>query len=305
MQEQVRQILSIYCLCDDFLCAWGHKDAPQAKMTTAQVMTVALVAVTLFNGNQERSRCFLKEHGYIPKMLSKGAFNRRLHEVPEAVWQALFKLLADVHKQINERQEYAVDSLPVPVCDNIRIRRCRLYPCPKKDNKDKTTKDKTTKDKTTREPNKAAPKGEGFRGYIASKKRYFYGLKVHLLVTTTGLPVEVMLAPGSEADISAFKCLPLDLPGQAHIFADAGYLDAHEQSLLEEAAALHLVAARRSNCKEQLLPWVSYISKHERKRVETVFSQIVSAFGRTIHAVTPRGFELKVFLTVLAYTLTA
>lgn len=292
MQEQVRQILSIYCLCDDFLRAWGCKEAPQAKMTTAQVMTVALVAVTLFNGNQERSRCFLKEHGYIPKMLSKGAFNRRLHEVPEAVWQALFKLLADVHKQLNESQEYAVDSLPVPVCDNIRIRRCRLYPCPKQD-------------KHRDETNRTAPKGEGFRGYIASKKRYFYGLKVHLLVTTAGLPVEVMLAPGSEADISAFKCLPLGLPDEAHIFADAGYLDDQEQALLEEAATLHLVAARRANCKEQLLPWVSYISKRERKRVETVFSQIVSAFGRTLHAVTPRGFELKVFLTVLAYTLTA
>jgi len=295
MQDQVRQILSIYCLCDDFLRAWGHKDAPQAKMTTAQVMTVSLVAVTLFNGNQERSRCFLKEHGYIPKMLSKGGFNRRLHGVPDAVWQALFKLLADVHKQLNESQEYAVDSLPVPVCDNIRIRRCHLYPCPRKDRK---AQDRKAQDRKAKKP-------EGFRGYIASKKRYFYGLKVHLLVTTSGLPVEVMLAPGSKADISAFKCLPLDLPEQARVFADAGYLDDQEQALLEEAAGLTLVAARRSNCQEQLLPWVSYISKHERKRIETVFSQIVSAFGRAIHAVTPRGFELKVFLTVLAYTLMA
>ncbi len=119
------------------------------------------------------------------------------------------------------------------------------------------------------------------------------------------LPVEVMPALSSQADIRAFKCLPLDLPGEAQIFADAGYLDDHEQALLAEAAALHLVAARRADCKEQLLPWVSYISKHERKRVETVFSQIVSAFGRTIHAVTPRGFELKVFMTVLAFTFTA
>ena len=120
---------------DDFLRAWGQKNAPQAKMTTAQVMTVALVAVTLFNGNQERSRYFLQEHGFIPKMLSKGAFNRRsherLHEIPDAVWQALFRLLADVHKRLNGDQEYAVDSLPVPACDNIRIRRCRLYPCPR------------------------------------------------------------------------------------------------------------------------------------------------------------------------------
>jgi len=81
----------------------------------------------------------------------------RLHEVPEAVWQALFKVLADVHKQLNQSQEYAVDSLPVPVCDNIRIRRCRLYPCPKTDKK------------TDKKPQA----GEGFRGYIASKKRYF------------------------------------------------------------------------------------------------------------------------------------
>ena len=126
-----------------------------------------------------------------------------------------------------------------------------------------------------------------------------------LLVTTTGLPVEVMLAPGSEADISAFKCLPLDLPEQAHIFADAGYLDDQERALLGGTAGLHLVAARRANCKEQLPPWVSYISKHERKRIETVFSQAMSAFGRTIHAVTPRGFEMKVFLTVLAHTFVA
>ncbi len=278
MQSQVRQIITIYCLCDDFLCAWGHKDVPQAKLTTAQVMTVALVAVTLFNGNQDRSRCFLKEHGYIRPMLSKGCFNRRLHEVPEALWQALFDLLAQVHKHGNQSQEYAVDSLPVAVCDNYRICRSHLYPRKKH--------------------------GEAFRGYIACKRRYFYGLRVHLVMTTSGLPVEVMLAPAAEADIRAFRRLPLGLPPQAHIFADAGYLDQHEEALLKDAD-LHLVAQRRSNSKEPLEPWVSYIARHERKRIETVFSQIASAFGRTIHAVTPRGFELKVFLTVLAYTIMA
>lgn len=132
----------------------------------------------MFDGNQERSRCFLKEHGYIKQMLSKGCFNRRLHQVPEALWQALFGLLADIHCHLNKNQQYAVDSLPVPVCDNIRISRSRLYP-PKQHKK-------------------------AFRGYIASKRRYFYGLRVHLLMTTTGQPVEVMLAPGAEANIRAF-----------------------------------------------------------------------------------------------------
>ncbi len=272
------RITTIYCLCDDFLLAWGHKDAPQAKMNTAEVMTVALVAAALFNGNQERSRCFLKEHGYIKQMLSKGCFNRRLHQVPEALWQALFGLLADVHQQLNKNQQYAVDSLPVPVCDNIRISRSHLYPL--KQHK------------------------KAFRGYVASKRRFFYGLRVHLLMTTTGHPVEVMLAPGAEADIRAFRCLPLGLPSGSYIFADAGYLDQHEEELLKEAG-LNLIAQRRKKSRKPLAPWVSYIVRHERKRIETVFSQIASAFGRTIHAVTPRGFELKVFLTVLAFAITA
>ena len=278
MQTSVRQIIAIYCLCDDFLLARGYKDAPQAKLTTAQVMTVALVASALFCGNQDRSRVFLKEHGYIQPMLSKGAFNRRLHEVPEVLWQALFALLAAVHQESNESQQYAVDSMPAVVCDNYRICRSRLYP--------------------------TKTHGKAFRGYTACKRRFFYGLRVHLVMTTSGLPVEVMLAPGSEADISAFRRLRLDLPPNSRIFADAGYLDQQEEALLEEAG-LHLVAQRRKNSKAPLPPWVAYIARYERKRIETVFSQIASAFGRKIHAVTPHGFELKVFLTVLAYSILA
>ncbi len=278
MPSQVHQIISIYCFCDDFLRSRRHKDGPQAQLTTAEVMTIALVSVTLFSGNQDRCCGFFAEHGYIKARVSKGQFNRRLYQVPEVLWRAMFDLLAEAHKQARQTQEYAVDSLPVAACDNIRISRSHLYPRRKW--------------------------GEAFRGFIASKRRYFYGLRVHLVMTTSGLPVEVMLAPGAEADISAFRRLPMDLPAGAHIFADTAYLDQHEEAMLA-AADLHLVAPRRRNSKAPLPPWVDYIARHERKRIETVFSQIVSALGRKVHAVTPRGFELKTFLTVLAYTLTA
>lgn len=40
-----------------------------------------------------------------------------------------------------------------------------------------------------------------------------------------------------------------------------------------------------------------------RKRIETTFSQIKAMFPRHIHAVTSRGFQLKVSLFVIAFAL--
>ena len=62
------------------------------------MVTVTLVAVTLFGDHQQKSRCFLKAHGYIQRMPCKSNLNRRLHKVPQATWQALFGLLAEAHR---------------------------------------------------------------------------------------------------------------------------------------------------------------------------------------------------------------
>ena len=53
------------------------------RMSDAEVMTTAIVAALFFSGNLEKSRIFLQEHGYIPKMLEKSRFNRRLHKISE------------------------------------------------------------------------------------------------------------------------------------------------------------------------------------------------------------------------------
>jgi len=63
-------ITTIYCLCDGFLKASHHEDDPQVRPTTAEVMTVPLVAATFFGGNLDKTRRFLHEYGYMPKMIS-------------------------------------------------------------------------------------------------------------------------------------------------------------------------------------------------------------------------------------------
>jgi hypothetical protein len=127
-------ITTIYCLRDEFLKAIRHKDDPQVRISTAEVMSVPfLVAATFFGGNIDKTRPFLNEYGYMPKMVSKSHLNRRLHAIEPSLWQGLFSPLAELFKRRNddpERSTYAVDSPPVVACENIRRirRRCRLYP---------------------------------------------------------------------------------------------------------------------------------------------------------------------------------
>ena len=269
-------IITTYYLCDEFLKAIGHHDDQQVRLSTAEVMSVALVAATFFGGNVEASRSFLDEYGYIEKTISKSRFNRRLHAIDSSLWQQLFDLLAEVFKQNNPDQSYVVDSLPVAVCDNIRIRRSKLYPLQEH--------------------------GEAFRGYIASKRRYFYGLRVHLVSTASGEPVEFILAAASEADISLFKELKLELPEGAIICADKGYTDYHYEDLLEDVG-LHLKTQRRKRSKREMPAWVEFLSKPIRQYIETVFSKLSAMLAGKIHAVTPRGFELKIVCFLLAFSI--
>jgi hypothetical protein len=271
-------ITTIYCLCDDFLKVLHRHDDPQTRLSTAEVMTIPLVAATFFGANIERTRRFLYEYGYMPKMISKSHLNRRIHAIEPTLWGMLFELLAQAFKKRNdpEFQTYAVDSLPVAVCDNIRICRCRLYPLEEH--------------------------GGAFRGYISSKRRYFYGLRLHLVVTGAGEPVEFSLVAGSEADVAVFKDLNLDLPKGSIICADKAYTDYDYEDLLEEVG-LHLKAQRKKNSKRPMSAWEEFLGKPIRQYIETVFSRLSGLFARKIHAVTPRGFELKIVWFLLAFSI--
>jgi hypothetical protein len=266
------KIIAAYGLCDDLLQAMHHRTDPQCKMSDAEVMTTALTAALFFRGTLESARIMLKQHGYIPQMLSKSHFSRRLHRLKET-FMLLFKLLGAVWKQLNAEAIYVIDSLPVAVCDNLRIPRAKLYA------------------------------EERFRGYLPSKKRYFYGLKIHLLVTKEGHPVEFFLTHGSFGDVDALKCYAFDLPAGAIIYADRAYNDYEIEDLLHEVEHIQLVPMRKKNSKRAVPSYVSFVQHYYRKRIETAGSLIAQRLPKSIHAVTPQGFELKVVLFVVAYSL--
>ena len=265
-------IVAFYTLCDDLLIQHRYQDDPRTKMSAAEVMTTALVGAELFGGNQQMARRLLKEQGYIPNMLSKARFNRRLHQIAP-MFQTLFESIATDCKAQNPNQLYAIDSYPVPACDVIRISSAKLY------------------------------QGEVWGGRIASKRRYFYGLKLHLMVTESGVPVEFFLTPGSVGDVLGLRCYPFDLPQGAVVYADRAYCNYAIEDALAQAG-ITLKPLRKKNSKRQYKQWEVYLHHHRRKPVEVTNSLITQRMPRAIHAVTAAGFEIKIILFLIATMIT-
>src|SRR5690349_16327445 len=94
------EIIGIYAISDDILKAIGHRDDSRRQMTDAEILTTALSATLFFHGNQETAREYMKDHGLIPRMLSKSRFNRRFHALADLM-DSLFHQLGMVFKFIN------------------------------------------------------------------------------------------------------------------------------------------------------------------------------------------------------------
>lgn len=263
---------ALYCIVDDLLKAIGHEDDCRCELTDSEVITAALVAAFNFGGNIERSRSFLRETGLMPRMLSRSRLNRRLHAVADLI-DTLFHQLGAALKELTPSTVYLLDSFPIALCDNMRISRCRLV------------------------------RDKEFRGYIASKRRYFYGVRVQVVTTEEGVPVEMAFLPGAASDVRGLGVLPLALPEGSKLLMDSGYTDYGAEDAARETDGIEFAPSRKINSKRSDDCWRSYYKQLMRKRIETVFSRITNLFPRHIHAVTLDGFLLKVSFFVIAFAL--
>lgn len=184
----------------------------------------------------------------------------------------IFSQLGLLLKQLNLTNDYIIDSFPINVCQNIRIGRSKIL------------------------------KGAQYRGYNASKKTYFYGLKIQLLTTACGLPVEYYFTPGSNADINAFQGLSLEKIEGSTIYADAGYTSYQIEEELAKRG-INFLVERKKNSKRPHTDELQIEIKTKRKRIETTISQIVKEIPRRIQDVTQAGFTIKILLFIFAYTL--
>lgn len=263
------KIIALYCIVDDLLKELRHYEDRKVQVSDSEIITTAFVSMLYFGGHLDNARHFMAMKGYVPHMLGKSRFCRRLHRLADSLL-ALFFGLGKYLKDMAGAATYLLDSFPVAVCDNIRISRSKIL------------------------------HGELFRGRHVAMRRYFYGVRVQVMVLN-GIPVEFCLVPGSENDSRALGKLPFDVAPESCIYMDAGYTDYQSEDDLFEAALINAKVQRRRNSRRKDPAYSAFLKNQMRKTIEGDFSQIKAKMLAHIHAVTKQGFLLKVALFVIAF----
>ena len=266
------KIISIFCLIDDILQGINHVEDVRRQVSDSEIILTAIVSSTSFYGNHSSAIKFMKQYGFIPNMLDKSRFNRRLHKIGKLLYE-LFEIVSSYYKDLCCELHYIIDSFPVAVCNNMRIANCKIL------------------------------KDKKWRGYTASMRNYFYGVKVQLLTTKDGIPIAFHFTPGKTGDAKALGKMIDKLPAEASLYGDSAYTDYGLEDIALDRKSILLKIQRKSNAKRIDTVEQKYEKLKMRKRVETAISDIKKMFPRTIHAVTLEGFLIKLTLFVFGLQL--
>ena len=274
MEHIQESAILIYVVCDDLLRSLGYRDDPQVRMSTAEVLCFSILAADHFQGNHSKARLWLGgKRGLFPTILSKSQLNRRFHAVPSEVWWLIFHMLAELFRERSGPGPYVVDSFPVLCCTRNRIDMKKLFP------------------------------GNDYLSYASSLKSYFCGVKVHMIVSNEGAPIEFRIQPASCADITTLWTMNLHLPKGALLYGDSAYQSEELRQILMEDQSLHLVAlSPYKKTKGEAQKAIRRLISSDRQVVERSFSAICRRFPRNFHIRTEKGLLLRLMSAILAYS---
>ena len=258
-------IVPIFVVIDDVLRALGHRTDPRARTSDSEVLTVATVAACQFQNHQERALCVMRGMGYLSGPLSISRFNRRAHALAD--W---FALLLDLLGEVFATgAAFVVDSMPLPVCHRVRAPRCHKV------------------------------RGDEYYGYCAAKEEKFYGWRLHLVCTPSGIPVAFDLLPASCHDLTPVHELIERVPGGAWVYGDKAYNSADDEAMIEGETGVRLVPIRKANMTPNPIDEREGLRVY-RKGIEGANSQLAAWGIQRLHARTHEGFVLKVLASLFA-----
>jgi hypothetical protein len=220
--------VALYARIDDALkdrpelAPWRPRVGIAPRLSDAELLTLAVMQVLLGHANETGWLRYARRHlsPLFPYLPGQAGYNKRLRKSATQL-QAMIRLLAE-DTDVWADDTWLIDSTPIE-CGRSR---------------------------TTAQRSSLA----GWAGYgrCPSHSRWFWGLRLHLVCTPTGLPITFALASpkADERDVAIdlFETEPTLLAGRhgQTIIADKGYASrAFEQRLAEHG--IELVRPARAN----------------------------------------------------------
>jgi hypothetical protein len=258
-------VTALYVKIDDWLGKPCRAGRPP-KLSDAELLTLAVAQVLLGVRSEARWLRFVPRHlaGAFPYLPGQSGYNKRLRAAVPLLKRAIRVIAADTDLWLDDI--WVVDSTPVE-CARSRP--------------------------TVRRSNLAGWAGYG---YCASHSRFFWGLRLHLVCTPSGLPVTWALATPKlderqvlTAILDSEPHLLAERPGLL-IVADKGYVSAGLDRWLAERGARLLRPSYRNRTPRP----GEHLLKPVRQLIESVNDTLKGQLdlelhsGRSIEGVTAR-----------------
>ncbi|MCT3754257.1 transposase [Elizabethkingia anophelis] len=239
------------------------------KLKDLELISLALTAE--FMGIDSESHLFRHIPVTIRQKIDRSVYNRRKRRLANKIDEIRIKLA----RSFNESENiFIIDSMPVEVCKLSR-----------------SGTSKICKDAEYCYPN---------RSFCASQKMHFYGYKLHAVCSVNGVFQSVDLSPASVHDIHYLKDIREQL-SDCTLLGDKGYLSSEMQIDLFNYAHIELETPKRVNQKDYKPQF--YLFKKQRKRIETLFSQLCDQFMiRRNYAKSFEGFKTRLLAKITALT---
>ena len=201
--------------------------------------------------------------------LSHSRFNRRA--------RMLLPLIYLIRHGLNEEIDLSgdiliIDSFPVPVCQPIRNRRAKIF------------------------------RGYADIGYKATKKIYYYGFKVHAIVSDDGYLLDYIVTKASVHDAKeTVELITNAHPDNRYLLGDEGYLGKNLHQRLEQMGYT-LWTPYRKNMKNAQKHNKHYLMAL-RRTIESDFSLLSYYNAENNRARSLAGFQERLEVAILAYNM--
>lgn len=220
----------------------------QPTFTDEEVLTIYLFGLLKKHRTIQDIYDYVKDHlpDWFPTLPSYGGYVQRLNRLHEVFPCLVEQVLEDFAPQGMLQHVRLVDSMPIMMAHEKRSSTAKVAP-------------------------ELANKG-----YCASKKMYFYGVKLHLLAFrrpgTLPVPDYIGLSPGSDNDLSVLRGI-LPRLHDCELYGDKIYADAElvERLAREQNVRLYTPIKKKKGQKELTL-------------TDRVYSEIVSGVRQPIES---------------------